>query len=253
MSGAGGPIISVPRGPSPAGKPSSAMSWTDLTSRIESFIPHVLAALPVVLVILVGAFLMNLMVGRILLMIAGRTRLTELDVLPIRNVLSWLIRLLAVILIASAFGFQIGGIWAMISTLFGLVAIGFVAVWSLLSHTSATMFILFLRPFEMGDDLEFAGEPVRGRVVDINFFFTTLIDHEGNLQQIPNNLFFQKTLKRRKNLHVISLAAQLNSPHPVEVELPPAFVVKPGEDKVKAPDPMMNFPDPKSFMPPGKK
>lgn len=228
------------------------MQLSDLTDRIADYLPQLMAAAPLALGIIVGTYFLNLIVGRALIVVAHRTNLTEMDVLPIRQILRWVTRLLAFILVLSVFGFQIGGLWAVLSTVMGLVAIGFVAVWSIISHTSATMLILLLHPFQMGDDLEFPGEPVRGRAVDINFFFTTLIDHEGRLYQIPNNLFFQKTIKRRKNERIISLAAQLNSPVSLQVELPPAPEAAP-EGKVKEPDPMMNMPDPKSFMPPSKK
>lgn len=228
------------------------MQLSDLTNQLIEYFPRFLGALPVVLAIMVGTFLLNLVIGRALIVLAHRTRLTEMDVLPIRHVLAWAARVVAGILILSVFGFQIGGIWAMLSTILGLVAIGFVAVWSLISHTTATTLILFLRPFQIGDDLEFPGEPVRGRAVDINFFFTTLVDHEGTLHQIPNNLFFQKTLKRRKNGHIISLAAQLNSPQAAPVELPPPPAKKEESGSVKEPDPMMNYPDPRSITPPAK-
>jgi small-conductance mechanosensitive channel len=228
------------------------MQLSDFTERLSAWLPRLAGVLPVIIVIIVGTYLLNLLVGRAFIVLANRTRLTEMDVIPFRQVLRWVTRFLAGILILSVLGFEIGGLWAMLSTILGLVAIGFVAVWSILSHTSATMLILFLHPFQMGDDLEFAGEPVQGRAVDINFFFTTLIDHNGTLHQIPNNLFFQKTLKRRRNDLIISLAAQLNSPDRLQLELPP----KPegqGNGKMKEPDPMMNYPDPNSFMPPATK
>lgn len=230
------------------------MQLSDLNDRIAAYLPQLMAALPLAVAIIVGTYVINLIVARALIVLARRTNLTEMDVLPVRQILRWVTRLLAFVLILSVFGFQIGGLWAVLSTVFGLVAIGFVAVWSIISHTSATMLILFLQPFQMGDDLEFPGEPVRGRAVDINFFFTTLIDHEGRLFQIPNNLFFQKTVKRRKNGRIISLAAQLNSPVAIKVDLPPSpEAATATEGKVKEPDPLMNMPDPKSFMPPDKK
>lgn len=228
------------------------MQLSDLTDSFSIYLPKLSAAAPLALAIIVGTYMLNLVVGRALIVLAHRTSLTEQDVLPVRHVLGWVTRLFAFILILSVFGFQIGGIWAVLSTVLGLVAIGFVAVWSLISHTSATMLILFLQPFQMGDDLEFPGEPVRGRAVDLNFFFTTLIDHEGRLYQIPNNLFFQKTVKRRKNERIISLAAQFNSPVALQVELPPAPDPAP-EGKVKEQDPLMNMPNPRSFMPPPAK
>ncbi|HEY8994395.1 MAG TPA: mechanosensitive ion channel family protein [Lacunisphaera sp.] len=229
------------------------MQLSNLTERIADYLPQLMGALPLVLGIVIGTYFLNLLLGRALVLLAHRTHLTEVDVLPVRHILRWITRLLAVILILSVLGFQIGGIWAVLSTIFGLVAIGFVAVWSVISHTSATVLILLLRPFQMGDDLEFPGEPIRGRAVDLNFFFTTLIDHEGNLYQIPNNLFFQKTVKRRKNERLVSLAAQLNSSVALEVPLPPAPDATVPAGKARETSPLMNTPDPKSFMPPEKR
>lgn len=226
------------------------MKLSDFTYKLMEYLPRLLGALPLAIAIMVGTFVLNLLLGRALLLVARRTHLSALDVLPVKQIVQWLTRLIAAILILSVFGFEIGGIWAMLSTILGLVAIGFVAVWSLISHTTATVLILFLRPFQMGDDLEFPGEPVNGRAVDINFFFTTLVDHEGAFHQVPNNLFFQKVLRRRKNQHVVSLAAQLNSRLPVSVDLPPAPPrVNPGRGTAAEPDPLMTAPDPHSILP----
>jgi small-conductance mechanosensitive channel len=232
---------------------SPTMQLSDLTDRIASYLPQLMAALPLAFAVVVGTYLLNILIGRALLLLANRTNLTEMDVVPFRRILRWITRLLAAVLILSVFGFQIGGLWAVLSTVFGLVAIGFVAVWSIISHTSATMLILVLHPFQMGDDLEFPGEPIRGRVVNLNFFFTTLVDHEGKLYQIPNNLFFQKTVRRQRNARIISLAAQLNSAEPVKVALPPAPESATSGGKPADSDPLMQMPDPKSFMPPERR
>jgi small-conductance mechanosensitive channel len=226
------------------------MNLNDFWSRIEAHLPQVLAALPVAVAIAVGAMLLNLILGRSLLLVARRMHLSDSDVLPFRHILRWVLRILALILILGVFGFQLGGIWAIISTILGLIAIGFVAVWSLLSNTSSTLLILFLRPFQIGDDLEFAGEPVRGRVIDLNFFFTTLLDHEGAVLQIPNNLFFQKTLKRRRNDPPVSLAFQLNNPAPARVPPPPPPPAAAGASaKTPPPDPLLQLPDMRSISP----
>jgi len=222
------------------------MRFPDFTHRFMEYLPRLAGALPLAVAIMVGTFVLNLLLGRALLLVARRTHLSALDVLPVKQIVQWLTRLIAAVLILSVFGFEIGGIWAMLSTILGLVAIGFVAVWSLISHTTATVLILFLRPFQMGDDLEFPGEPVSGRAVDINFFFTTLVDHEGTFHQIPNNLFFQKVLRRRKNAHVISLAAQLNSRQPIALDLPPP-PGPPEGSRAPGSRPSLNNPDPRSM------
>ncbi len=197
------------------------MTPQQLIERFASYLPQLVAALPVVLIVVVVITLLNLATGRTLRLLARRTHLSEADVQPVVYIVRWLFRIIGIVLILGVLGFELGGLWAMISTVLGLVAIGFVAVWSLLSNASSTVLILFLRPFQIGDDIEIAGEPVAGRVIDLNFFYTTLVDVEGRLLQVPNNLFFQKTVKRRRNSGDISLAQQLNSATPAEIAPPP--------------------------------
>lgn len=229
------------------------MQLHEFYDRIASYLPKILAAAPVVLAVIIAVAVLNLIVSRMFTLLAQRTSLGAAGLQPVRTALRWLLRLVAVIVILGVLGFQLGGIWAMVSTVLGLVAIGFVAVWSLLSNMSATMLILFLRPFQVGDDVELAGDPVSGRVIDLNFFYTTLLDDEGRLLQVPNNLFFQKTLKRRRNTPTISLAAQLHNPAPAALSRPPpSESAKASAGKRNEPDPLMNLPDPRTIAPPGR-
>ena len=168
------------------------MSPQQLLDSIKAYLPTLVAALPLVLGIIIGVMLLNLFLGRVLVLLGSKTNLTRNDIEPVRRLIAWILRVLGLILVFGVLGFELGGLWAMISTVLGLIAIGFVAVWSLLSNASSTVLILFLRPYQIGDDVEFVGEPVRGRVMDLNFFFTTLLDHEGQLVQIPNNLFLDR-------------------------------------------------------------
>ena len=202
-------------------EPNTVMTFDQLWGEITSHVPGFLAALPVACAVILCGMLANVIIGRGLRMLADRTRLTYQDVVPARNLLRWGVRIVTAILVLGVFGFQLGGLWAMISTVLAMVAIGFVAVWSLLSTTSSTVLLVLMRPFQVGDDIELPSEMVRGRVIDLNFFFTTLVDHAGHQWRIPNNLFFQKVIKREPREHTVTLAAQLNSPKPAEVELPP--------------------------------
>lgn len=181
-------------------------------SAITALLPQIIAAIPVILAIIVGALVVNYLARRALRLLADRTSLTPQDVAPFGKIARWLITLVAMVLILSVLGFRIGGVWAVLSTVLAMVAIGFVAVWSVLSNTLCTLLILIFRPFAIGDEIEFAGDPVKGRVVDLNFIFTTLEGEDGMMIQIPNNLFFQKVLKRRHGMHTVSLAEQLNQP-----------------------------------------
>lgn len=230
------------------------MTFADLIQSLEVHLPKLLAALPVAAAVVLGGILINLVSGRALLLLARRTHLTELDIAPARNVLRWLVRIITGVLVLGVFGFELGGLWAMISTVLAMVAIGFVAVWSLLSHTSATVILVIMRPFHVGDDIELPSENVAGRVIDLNFFYTTLLDHSGAVWRVPNNLFFQKVLKRRPNPNPLTLAHQLNNPSPAPFPPPPAPVA---DDKSEGKPPVpasedfaaKSVPDPATISP----
>ena len=188
-------------------------------SFIEEFVPQFLAALPLLIGIIVGAFVLSYVSCRGLQLLADRTSLTHNDVAPFRRIVKWIIRVVAIVLILSVLGFKLDGIWGVMSTVLAMIAIGFVAVWSVLSNVSCTVIMLIARPFHIGDEIEIAGEPISGRVVDLNFVYTTLKDAEGRLVQIPNNLFFQKVVKRRVNPVPVTLAAQLSSRQHADVDM----------------------------------
>ena len=79
--------------------------------------------------------------------------------------------------------------------------------WQWLSAYSEPLLIFALTPFRIGDCIEViesADKPgVRGRVLEINLFYTTLEDLSGDAPgtwvQVPNSLFFQKAVRRWRN------------------------------------------------------
>lgn len=188
-------------------------------SDLPPLLAQILAALPTVIAIIAIAVLVSFLYGRILAFVADKA---HLDTGPARRFGRWIITIICVVLVMGSFGFNLGGVWGVVSTVMAMVAIGFVAVWSVLSNILCTFLILLFRPYAIGDDIEFAGDPVRGRVVNLNFFYTTLVNEEGFYLQIPNNLFFQKVLKRRRGTMRISLATQLNEREHAKVPLPTA-------------------------------
>ncbi|ACB76416.1 mechanosensitive ion channel family protein [Opitutus terrae] len=184
--------------------------------------PALLAAVPSVLIIIAGAVLANILIGRTLLLIARRTSFTEQEIGPVRRVIKWVITVIALVLIFGAFGLNMGGVWGVLSTILAMVAIGFVAVWSVLSNTLCTLIIMIFRPFAVGDEVEFAGEPVKGRVIDLNFIYTSLDAGDGTVLQVPNNLFFQRVLRRRHARQAVSAAVHLRTKLPDAPEPRPA-------------------------------
>jgi hypothetical protein len=94
-------------------------------------------------------------------------------------------------------GWQVDSLWSFLTTLLAMVAIGFVAVWSVLSNILATFIILVWRPFNVGEHIEILPEAIEGQVVDINFMYTTLRTEQGGKMAVPNNLFTQKFISRK--------------------------------------------------------
>ncbi len=187
------------------------MTYTEMTKQLQAKLPDLLTVLPSAMIVLVGAIAIRLALSRGFNLMTDRTRITHSEMALVRKAVNWLILTITIILLLGIFGFNLGGLWTVLSTLLAMVAIGFVAVWSVLSNVSCTFMILLFRPFAVGDQIEFAGEEVSGRVVDLNLLYTTLQTRENSTLQVPNNLFFQKVLTRRKGTSDTSLVEQLRA------------------------------------------
>lgn len=133
---------------------------------------------------------------------------------PVRLVLRYSILMAALLVILGLWGFELGTVAAVLGTVLGLVAIGFVAVWSVLSNFLCTFVLVAFKPFSVGDELELPAEKVKGRVVDLTLIFTTLRVAPGETVLIPNNTFFQRIFTRREGRHTASLSDQLRQPDP---------------------------------------
>ncbi len=193
------------------------MDTSEVLPDPEPILQAAIRALPLAVLVLVGAALLHFVLGRSLDLLAARTRLAAGELDPIKKLLKTILHIVTAVVLLAIFGINLGGLWAVLSTILAMIAIGFVAVWSLLSNVSSTILILLSRPFAIGDEIEFAGEPVKGKVVDLNFLYTTLREPEGGLIQIPNNQFFQKSVKRRRGAPPCTLAQQLGRNDPAEV------------------------------------
>ncbi len=93
--------------------------------------------------------------------------------------------------------------WSFLTTLGAAFAVGFVALWSVLSNTVCALILVVYRPFSYGDDIELvdlanAGKRIVGRVIEINLMFTVLCDNTGDrvsYLHIPNNQMLQRAMR----------------------------------------------------------
>lgn len=149
--------------------------------------------------------------GRILLF-AQWARLPRLALTPVRIAIRYAILAVAFLLILGRWGFQINGIIAVIGTVLGLVAIGFVAMWSVLSNFLCTLVLVIIKPFYVGDEIDLPTANVKGKVVDLSVVYTTLESAPGETVLVPNNMFFQLIFKRRAGAMTMDLERQLQQP-----------------------------------------
>jgi small-conductance mechanosensitive channel len=134
-----------------------------------------------------------------------RMRISEESGRGAYGILRWTVGVITALLVLQLLGVPIGSVWTVVSALLAMVAIGFVAVWSILSNISSSLLIHVLDPFEKGDEIEIieptGGNGLAGKVVDIRVMYTVLNTTDENGQRyvvhVPNNTFFQKTVKKK--------------------------------------------------------
>ncbi len=165
-------------------------------------------------IVLAGAVALYVAVREFVAARARRGRFPRLAVRPVGLALKYTIIVVALILVMGCWGFAIDSVMGSLGAVLGLIGIGFVAVWSVLSNVVCTFVLVAFKPFSAGDKIEFVGNDLKGRVTDLNLIFTTLaVDHEETII-VPNNIFFQQIFKRRVGTNTVDLEHQLTQDEP---------------------------------------
>lgn len=169
------------------------------------------------LLVFVIAFVLDRVIFAGLLALQHGGRLPESMVNLIRRWVRIALTALVVLSIVALAGWKIDSLWTFLTTLLAMIAIGFVAVWSILSNILATLVILIWRPFNVGEHIEVQPEGTAGQVIDISFMYTILKTESGGRISIPNNLFAQRFIKRTPMRGVVTrtLAEQLEAEKPL--------------------------------------
>ncbi|MBA4245372.1 MAG: mechanosensitive ion channel family protein [Pseudomonas sp.] len=158
-----------------------------------------------VLLIILLAWIAQRILTRAISRLGARYSLLPQEVLqPLRGLLRWLIMGSASMLVLERLGVSATVLWTALTGFTAVAAVAFFAIWSVLSNMFCALLIFTMGPFRIGDTVEVidsADKPgVKGRVIAINLFYTTLQDlaedAAGALLQVPNSLFFQKSVRR---------------------------------------------------------
>ena len=154
--------------------------------------------------IVIGTWLLRALGRRLIARLSQRYNLLPQVAVGARRVLGFLLTFAAVLLVLERVGVSGSILWTAFTGFAAVGAVAFFAAWSVLSNIFCTALILTTRPFRLNDHIELLenGEKpgLKGQVVDINLIYTTLqesIDgRSGSVLQVPNNLFFQRTVRR---------------------------------------------------------
>lgn len=106
--------------------------------------------------------------------------------------------ILAIIALIVIWGLNFENVWLFLTSIVGLVAIGFVAVWSILGNLSSGWILLLNKSIKINDKVELVEDDIKGVLKDIRSIYTVLEDSRGNIINIPNNIFIQKIVKIKK-------------------------------------------------------
>ncbi|WP_421765074.1 mechanosensitive ion channel domain-containing protein [Ekhidna sp.] len=102
-----------------------------------------------------------------------------------------------ILLLVIIWGGDLNNLWVSIGSILGVIAIGFFAIWSILSNIVAGIIIYTINPFKITDTLVLVEKDVTGKVIDIGLIYTKLQDKDG-VFTVPNNVFFQQIVKVKK-------------------------------------------------------
>lgn len=163
-----------------------------------------LALVVQVTAILVAAWLLMRVVRGLLRRAARAYALPPMLVVVSRRVIALLVYLGALLWSLERMGVSGHVLWAAFTGFAAVGAVAFFAAWSVLSNLFCTLLIFTTRAFRPGEVvelLETGDKPgFKGRVDDINLVYTTLLETgpDGTVTrlQLPNNLFFQRPLRR---------------------------------------------------------
>ena len=129
----------------------------------------------------------------------SRLRHSHLDpslVATLRVVARWLFFILIAAGVMQVWG-VLDQFWAAATALVTLVAIGFFAVWSVLSNVLCSIILLAARPFRIGERIGLPPDDLEGVVEEVTLLHTVLRTADGGRLKVPNNLFFQRVLQIR--------------------------------------------------------
>lgn len=173
------------------------MNGQDLANQTSAYFKLAMDYLPPIIGALIVLFVGRLLANWIYSFVTRALQKTKVDMTlqpVIASVARYVVLGLTLLVVLQQFGVQTASLLAILGTI-GL-AVG-LALQGTLSNVAAGLMLLFLRPFEVGDQIEAGG--ATGMVLGIDMFHTNLRTTDGVDIVIPNSNILSGTIRNMSN------------------------------------------------------
>jgi small-conductance mechanosensitive channel len=121
----------------------------------------------------------------------------------VKKLTAILLNVLFIFVIAIVWGVSPQNLLVGLSSVFAVIGVALFAQWSVLSNITAGVIMFFSAPFRIGDRVHILDKetPIVATIEDFKAFYTHLRTEENELIVWPNNLFLQKTVAIKKDIH----------------------------------------------------
>ena len=107
---------------------------------------------------------------------------------------------ICIIVVFLIWGVNQADLFVFVGSVLTVVGVAFFAQWSILSNITSSLIIFFKHPVRLGDSialLEGKDYVIEGKVTNIGLFFVTLLTPDDEEITLPNNIFIQKSIRKK--------------------------------------------------------
>lgn len=162
---------------------------------LQRFLPGIVLLFGGALIILV----IQRRLERSLAQLRRHTRLSIDTTLVLQRLGAGILWVILALIALRFMGVNVDGLWAILASTLAVVGVGLLAVWTMVSNITASLFIWIWRPYELGEHIEVLPDGLKGRTIDRSLMFTEIREEDGSTLMVPNNLFFQRIIRRAPN------------------------------------------------------
>lgn len=164
---------------------------------MEAYYTKIIESIVVIVLYVLTRLLVNKLIHRRItdkLVQKSRTKI-------IRKTTNFIILAICLIILLVIWGVKHSDLAVFVGSVLTVVGVAMFAQWSILSNITSSIIIFFNHSVKIGDDIaimETKDYEIQGEVMDIGLFFVSLkMSETGEEITLPNNIFIQKTIKKR--------------------------------------------------------